>query len=54
MDQVLSVALQTVCNRVLIPSSVNHGILVCIECSGAHRSMGVQISQVCVLCCCLE
>jgi len=30
----------------LFPSSVNHGILVCIECSGAHRSLGVQISQV--------
>ena len=39
----------------LSPSSVNHGILVCIECSGAHRSMGVQISQVwqCVRICIL-
>jgi len=27
-------------------ASINLGIMVCIECSGIHRSLGVQISQV--------
>ena len=27
-------------------ASVNHGCLICIECSGIHRSMGVHITQV--------
>ena len=27
-------------------ASVNHGIFVCIRCSGIHRSMGVHISKV--------
>ena len=27
-------------------SSINLGVLVCIECSGVHRSLGVYVSQV--------
>lgn len=26
--------------------SINHGILICIECSGIHREMGVHISRI--------
>ena len=25
-------------------ASVNHGILLCLECAGRHRSLGVNIS----------
>ena len=28
-------------------ASLNLGILMCIECSGAHRNLGVHISKVC-------
>ena len=27
-------------------ASINLGILLCIECSGIHRSLGVQVSKV--------
>jgi len=27
-------------------ASINHGVLLCIECSGIHRSLGVHISKV--------
>lgn len=27
-------------------ASINLGILMCIECSGVHRSLGVHISQI--------
>ena len=27
-------------------ASINLGILVCIECSGIHRSLGVHVSKV--------
>jgi len=27
-------------------TSINFGILVCIECSGIHRSLGVHVSKV--------
>ena len=27
-------------------TSINLGILICVECSGVHRSLGVQISKV--------
>lgn len=31
-------------------ASLNLGVLVCIECSGIHRNLGVHISKVCHLC----
>jgi hypothetical protein len=27
-------------------ASVNHGTVLCIECSGIHRSLGVHVSKV--------
>lgn len=30
-------------------ASLNLGILLCIECSGVHRNLGVHISKVCIL-----
>lgn len=29
-------------------ASLNLGILLCIECSGVHRNLGVHISKVCI------
>ncbi len=42
------VTLRAICIVPVDPSwaIVNRGIMVCIECSGVHRSMGVHISKV--------
>ena len=50
LDKVLSIEGNSICADCEAPypdwASINLGITICIECSGVHRSLGVDISKV--------